>query len=104
MIYNFHHILTIFYNSIWIRKVLSKLNFSLSDEVIREVIAAKPGVIEKVLLMLRLKLERAEWELTKQPQHVKHKGKGGRRTESDKPEADQYMGRYIGVRGGVTLG
>ncbi|XP_011443091.2 sperm flagellar protein 1 isoform X3 [Magallana gigas] len=73
------------------RKVLSKLNFSLSDEVIREVIAAKPGVIEKVLLMLRLKLERAEWELTKQPQHVKHKGKGGRRTESDKPEADQYM-------------
>lgn len=59
--------------------------------MIREVIAAKPGVIEKVLLMLRLKLERAEWELTKQPQHVKHKGKGGRRTESDKPEADQYM-------------
>lgn len=73
------------------RKVLSKLNFSLSDEVIREVIAAKPGVIEKVLLMLRLKLERAEWELTKQPQHIKPKGKGGRRTESDKPEADQYM-------------
>lgn len=75
------------------RKVLSKLNFTLSDEVIREVVTAKPGVIEKVLLMLRLKLERAEWELTKQPQQSKVKAKGGRRgAESDKPEADQYMG------------
>lgn len=77
--------------------MLSKLNFTLSDEVIREVVTAKPGVIEKVLLMLRLKLERAEWELTKQPQHSKVKAKGGRRgAESDKPEADQYMGRYSG--------
>lgn len=77
--------------------MLSKLNFTLSDEVIREVVTAKPGVIEKVLLMLRLKLERAEWELTKQPQQSKVKAKGGRRgAESDKPEADQYMGRYSG--------
>ena len=65
--------------------------------MIREVVTAKPGVIEKVLLMLRLKLERAEWELTKQPQPSKIKAKGGRRgAESDKPEADQYMGRYSG--------
>lgn len=84
-------------NRLCIRKVLSKLNFTLSDEVIREVVTAKPGVIEKVLLMLRLKLERAEWELTKQPQQSKVKAKGGRRgAESDKPEADQYMGRYSG--------
>lgn len=65
MIYNFYYILIIFYNLIWIRKVLSKLNFSFFDEVIREVIVVKFGVIEKVLLMLRLKLERVEWELIK---------------------------------------
>lgn len=65
MIYNFYYILIIFYNLIWIRKVFSKLNFSFFDEVIREVIVVKFGVIEKVLLMLRLKLERVEWELIK---------------------------------------
>ncbi|XP_056005765.1 sperm flagellar protein 1-like isoform X3 [Ostrea edulis] len=92
------------------RKVLSKLNFTLGEDVIRDVVMAKPGVIEKVLIMLRLKLERAEWELTKQQLPPKYKAKGGRRTESDKPEADQYMattGRGVGkksqspTRGGI---
>ncbi|XP_048744047.1 sperm flagellar protein 1-like isoform X5 [Ostrea edulis] len=83
------------------RKVLSKLNFTLGEDVIRDVVMAKPGVIEKVLIMLRLKLERAEWELTKQQLPPKYKAKGGRRTESDKPEADQYMattGRGVGKK------
>lgn len=73
------------------RKVLSKLNFTLGDDVIGDIIMAKPGVIEKFLMMLRRKLERAEWELTKQPLQSTHRAKGGRRPESDKPEADQYM-------------
>lgn len=71
------------------RKVFSKLNFELGDDVIRDAITAKPGVIEKVLMMLRVKLNRAEWELKKNP--PKSKGGGGKK-ESDKPEADQYMG------------
>ncbi|XP_076103185.1 sperm flagellar protein 1-like isoform X3 [Mytilus galloprovincialis] len=72
------------------RKVFTKLGFELGDDVMRDVITAKPGVIEKVLMMLRTKLNRAEWELKKQTQ-TKSKGGGGRK-ESDKPEADQYMG------------
>ncbi|XP_063433426.1 sperm flagellar protein 1-like isoform X2 [Mytilus trossulus] len=71
------------------RKVFTKLGFELGDDVMRDVITAKPGVIEKVLMMLRTKLNRAEWELKKQTQ-TKSKGGGGRK-ESDKPEADQYM-------------
>lgn len=71
------------------RKVFTKLNFELGDDVIRDVITAKPGVIEKVLMMLRVKLNRAEWELKKNP--PKSKGGGGKK-ESDKPEADQYLG------------
>ncbi|XP_052098256.1 sperm flagellar protein 1-like isoform X4 [Mytilus californianus] len=70
------------------RKVFTKLGFELGDDVMRDVITAKPGVIEKVLMMLRTKLNRAEWELKKQTQ--KSKGGGGKK-ESDKPEADQYM-------------
>ena len=66
------------------------MNFELGDDVIRDAITAKPGVIEKVLMMLRVKLNRAEWELKKNP--PKSKGGGGKK-ESDKPEADQYMGK-----------
>ncbi|XP_061170563.1 sperm flagellar protein 1-like [Saccostrea echinata] len=73
------------------RKVLSKLNFTLGDDVIGDIIMAKAGVIEKFLMMLRRKLERAEWELTKQPLQSTHRAKGGRRPENDKPEADQYI-------------
>lgn len=46
-------------------------------------------------MMLRVKLNRAEWELKRNPP-VKSKGGGGKR-ESDKPEADQYQ--YVGKDG-----
>nr|XP_047937534.1 UPF0687 protein C20orf27 homolog isoform X3 [Anser cygnoides] len=39
------------------RKVLSKLNFSLPDEVIRQVVQCRPGTVEQVLLLLRQKIE-----------------------------------------------
>ncbi|NWZ29996.1 SPEF1 protein, partial [Asarcornis scutulata] len=39
------------------RKVLSKLNFSLPDEVIRQVAQCRPGAVEQVLLLLRQKIE-----------------------------------------------
>ena len=41
-------------------------------------------------MMLRVKLNRAEWELKKNPPKSKV---GGGKKESDKPEADQYMGK-----------
>ncbi|KAA0194365.1 Sperm flagellar protein 1 [Fasciolopsis buskii] len=39
-------------------KVFKKLNFELSDDVIESLAAAKPGTIEKVLLLLKTKIER----------------------------------------------
>ncbi|KAM9295434.1 sperm flagellar protein 1 [Morus bassanus] len=39
------------------RKVLSKLNFSIPDDVIRQVVQCRPGTVEQVLLLLRQKIE-----------------------------------------------
>lgn len=39
------------------RKVLSKLNFSVPNEVIRQIVQCRPGVVEQVLLLLRQKIE-----------------------------------------------
>ncbi|XP_064304843.1 sperm flagellar protein 1 [Phalacrocorax carbo] len=39
------------------RKVLSKLNFSIPNDVIRQVVQCRPGVVEQVLLLLRQKIE-----------------------------------------------
>ncbi|NXW89642.1 SPEF1 protein, partial [Alopecoenas beccarii] len=39
------------------RKVLSKLNFSIPADVIREVVQCRPGTVEQVLLLLRQKIE-----------------------------------------------
>ncbi|NXK44261.1 SPEF1 protein, partial [Chauna torquata] len=39
------------------RKVLSKLNFSVPDEVIRQIVQCRPGTVEQVLLLLRQKIE-----------------------------------------------
>ncbi|KAM6071798.1 sperm flagellar protein 1 isoform 2-T2 [Theristicus caerulescens] len=39
------------------RKVLSKLNFSIPEEVIRQVVQCRPGTVEEVLLLLRQKIE-----------------------------------------------
>ncbi|KAA3673653.1 uncharacterized protein DEA37_0012460 [Paragonimus westermani] len=39
-------------------KVFKKLNFELSDDVIDALVAGRPGTIEKVLLLLKTKIER----------------------------------------------
>ncbi|NXJ40580.1 SPEF1 protein, partial [Ciconia maguari] len=39
------------------RTVLSKLNFSIPDDVIRQVVQCRPGTAEQVLLLLRQKIE-----------------------------------------------
>ncbi|XP_009472715.1 PREDICTED: sperm flagellar protein 1 [Nipponia nippon] len=39
------------------RKALSKLNFSIPEEVIRQVVQCRPGAVEQVLLLLRQKIE-----------------------------------------------
>ncbi|NXL09591.1 SPEF1 protein, partial [Mesembrinibis cayennensis] len=39
------------------RKVLSKLNFSIPEEVIQQVVQCRPGTVEDVLLLLRQKIE-----------------------------------------------
>ncbi|ESO98403.1 hypothetical protein LOTGIDRAFT_178147 [Lottia gigantea] len=71
------------------RKVFSKLHFQLSDDVIKSVALCKVGVIEKVLLMLRVKTSKAQFELN-------HRVKAEQtitppRAISDKPEADQNI-------------
>ncbi|NXE16586.1 SPEF1 protein, partial [Lophotis ruficrista] len=44
------------------RKVLSKLNFSIPEEVIRQVVQCRPGMVEQVLLVLREKIEEKQKE------------------------------------------
>ncbi|NXQ91749.1 SPEF1 protein, partial [Nyctibius grandis] len=39
------------------RKVLSKLNFSVPEAVLRQVVQCQPGTVEQVLLLLREKIE-----------------------------------------------
>ncbi|NXT00357.1 SPEF1 protein, partial [Jacana jacana] len=39
------------------RKVLSKLNFSVPDDVIHQVVQCRPGIVEQVLLLLRQKID-----------------------------------------------
>ena len=37
--------------------MLSKLNFSVPDDMIRQVVQCRPGTVEQVLLLLRQKIE-----------------------------------------------
>ncbi|NXG41991.1 SPEF1 protein, partial [Psilopogon haemacephalus] len=39
------------------RKVLSKLNLCVPDDVVRQVVQCRPGAVEQVLLLLRQKIE-----------------------------------------------
>ena len=55
------------------------MNFELAEDVINDVVAAKPGIIEKVLSMLRLKIDRANYAIK----------------QSEKPEADQHQGMSL---------
>ncbi|XP_041368707.1 sperm flagellar protein 1-like [Gigantopelta aegis] len=74
------------------RKVFTKLNFQLSDDVIRSVCKCSPGVIEKILMHLRIKISRKMWDTQKNPPP----GKAGRTSQmvSDKPEADQNINMH----------
>uniref|UniRef100_A0A8C9FR14 Sperm flagellar 1 n=1 Tax=Pavo cristatus TaxID=9049 RepID=A0A8C9FR14_PAVCR len=49
------------------RKVLSKLNFSVPNEVIRQVVQCRPGVVEQVLLLLRQKIEEKQKQVKAAP-------------------------------------
>ncbi|KAK7008718.1 sperm flagellar protein 1-like isoform X1 [Biomphalaria glabrata] len=86
------------------RKVFLKLNFQLTEDLIRELCLCKQGLVERFLMHLRAKIEKASWEMHKQsgerneiaqhqsktalkmanPKNVKYK-------HSDKPEADQNI-------------
>ncbi|XP_068800032.1 sperm flagellar protein 1 isoform X2 [Struthio camelus] len=39
------------------RKVLSKLNFCIPDDMIRKIVQCRPGLVEQVLILLRQKIE-----------------------------------------------
>ncbi|KAM4807609.1 sperm flagellar protein 1 [Rhinophrynus dorsalis] len=45
------------------RKVLSKLNFSVPDDVIRKIVQCSPGVVELVLNTLRQKIEEKQKQM-----------------------------------------
>ncbi|XP_065596222.1 sperm flagellar protein 1 [Cyrtonyx montezumae] len=49
------------------RKVLSKLNFSVPAEVIRQVVQCRPGTVEQVLLLLRQKIEEKQRQVRAEP-------------------------------------
>ena len=55
------------------------MNFELTEEVIHNLVQAKPGVIEKVLSMLKTRIERAQYSVM---------------NNNEKPEADQHQGNY----------
>ena len=55
------------------------MNFELAEDVINDVCQAKPGIIEKVLCMLRIKIERAKYAVH----------------QNEKPEADQHQRMYF---------
>ncbi|XP_064007875.1 sperm flagellar protein 1 isoform X2 [Pogoniulus pusillus] len=45
------------------RKVLSKLNFSVPDDVVQQVVQCRPGAVEQVLLLLRQKIEERQKQI-----------------------------------------
>ncbi|PAA51441.1 hypothetical protein BOX15_Mlig003943g1, partial [Macrostomum lignano] len=65
-------------------KTFKKLNFELSNDVIDSIINAKAGTIERVLLLLRTKMDRSLYE--EKAAHA-----------SDAPEADQASLRHGGA-------
>lgn len=58
------------------RRVFARMNFELAPDVIDDLVMCKPGMIEKVLLMLQVKITRAQY---------------ARGRQNDKPEADQHL-------------
>ncbi|XP_052771639.1 sperm flagellar protein 1-like isoform X2 [Mya arenaria] len=70
------------------KKVFGKMNFELADDVINDLVCCKQGMIEKVLLMLQVKIKRAQY---------------ARQHQSDKPEADQHTSMSPGRKDGRTI-
>ncbi|BFZ01174.1 hypothetical protein BsWGS_04213 [Bradybaena similaris] len=109
------------------RKVFSKLNFQLTEDLIRELCLGKAGLIERFLMHLRAKIEKANWDMqkdagdrkemaekvSKSSQRLYTNPKGTKTNYNDKPEADQDItvspGRLkqqpnqVAVRGNVKV-
>ncbi|CAH1783030.1 unnamed protein product [Owenia fusiformis] len=79
------------------RKVFKKLSFELNDDVIRAIATCKAWTIERVLLMLRTKIDRAVYDQQRAKENVMH------HMGSDKPEADQNTGNAKGGGGSPYL-
>lgn len=75
------------------RKVFKKLRFELAEDVIRQILNAQPGVIERLLQTLRTRLERVGWERKQQAQ---------RTAENEQPEADQNTYQKVSPRRGPS--
>ncbi|XP_015705743.1 sperm flagellar protein 1 isoform X2 [Coturnix japonica] len=86
------------------RKVLSKLNFSVPSEVIRQVVQCQPGVVEQVLLLLRQKIEEKQKQVKAAPGHGQEPGLQAAQEISymDTGKAGCTKGRSTG--GGCTGG
>ena len=91
------------------RKVFTKLNFQLTEDLIRELCLAKQGLVERFLMHLRSKIERALWDMSKgaeeRNQIAQHQAKSSQRMHTnpkaskssfnDRPEADQNMSECV---------
>ncbi|XP_059151404.1 sperm flagellar protein 1-like isoform X2 [Physella acuta] len=87
------------------RKVFNKLNFQLTEDLIRELCLGKQGLIERFLMHVRAKIERAMWDMQKdagdRTEVAHHQTKASVRLTNtkppkskhvdDKPEADQNI-------------
>lgn len=54
------------------RKVLYRLDLDLSDEVIRALVKSKKKVVERVLMLLRLQIDKAMEKMQRHKERVKH--------------------------------
>lgn len=92
-----------------LRKVFVKLNFQLTEDLIRELCLGKAGLIERFLMHLRAKIEKAMWDMqkdtgerkdiaekvNKSSQRMHTNSKGLKPNFNDKPEADQDLSKCL---------
>ncbi|NXO54396.1 SPEF1 protein, partial [Aramus guarauna] len=81
------------------RKVLSKLNLSVPEDVIRQVVQCRPGTVEQVLLLLRQKIEEKQKQSKVVPGEAESVGAGGTRWASSPSTAQRGMARAAGRAG-----
>ncbi|XP_054028078.1 sperm flagellar protein 1 [Dryobates pubescens] len=84
------------------RKVLSKLNFCVPEDVVRQVVQSRPGTAEQVLLLLRQKIE----EKQKQSKVLSIPGQANRDSGGQAvPEEVSYLETgHCKVKGGTGGG